>query len=456
VATRIVVIGGASFQWVPKLFCDLVNTASLAGAHVVLEDIAPEPLADMEDFARTVVERAGNGMTVSSSTDQRAALEGADYVVVCISTGGFESMTHDLAVPERHGIKQSVGDTVGPGGISRALRNIPVLVGIARDMEAVCPDAWLLNITNPMTTLCRAVTRETEIATVGLCHEVTMAQFHLSQLLDADFRDLDLTVTGVNHLPIVTGMTIGGDDGFERLSALLDDADARGDEPIHLPEGLGHEQHSFGGQWHKRDLLASNRVKFSLFERFGVLPAAGDRHLVEFFPGFLTEESDWGGRWGVGLTSIADREAWQDYYEAEFADLRAAAEIPKLPSGEIVAPLIDSILRDKTRHFPLNLPNEGQCADVPDGPVVEAMVTADAAGLRGRDVVTAPPAVGEWLRRISASQEATVEAAVTGNREKVVEAMLLDPLAGRIDFDHLVQMTDELIDATKPWLPQFG
>ena len=97
-----------------------------------------------------------------------------------------------------------MGDTVGPGGINRALRNIPVLVGIARDMEAVCPDAWMLNITNPMTTLCRAVTRETAIKTVGLCHEVTMAQFTLSQLLDADFRDIDLTVTGVNHLPIVT------------------------------------------------------------------------------------------------------------------------------------------------------------------------------------------------------------------------------------------------------------
>ena len=188
-------------------------------------------------------------------------------------------------------------------------------------------------------------------------------------------------------------------------------------------------------------------MKFSLFERFGVLPAAGDRHLVEFFPGFLTEESGWGRRWGVGLTSIADREAWQDYYKAEFAELRAATEVPKLPSGEIVAPLIDAFLRDKTRHFPLNLPNTGQCPDLPEGPVVESMVTADGDGLHGRDAATAPPVLAEWLRRIGASQEATVEAALTGDREKVVEAMLLDPLAGRTDFDHLVQMTDELIDA---------
>jgi alpha-galactosidase len=453
---RIVVIGGGSFQWVPKLFCDLANTASLADAEVVLEDVAAEPLADMADFAQQIVERARVGITVRATTDQRAALEGADYVVVCISTGGFGSMQHDLAVPERHGLRQSVGDTVGPGGISRALRNIPVLLGIARDMEALCPDAWLLNITNPMTALCRAVTRETSIKTVGLCHEVTMAQFTLSQLLDADFRDFDLTVTGVNHLPMVTEMRIGGDDGFARLHELLADADARGDEPAHLPEGFGHEQHSFGGKWHKRDLLAANQVKFALFERFGVLPAAGDRHLVEFFPGFLTEESGWGRRWGVGLTTIADREAWQDYYKAEFAELRDATDVPKTPSGEIVAPLIDAFLRDKTRAFPLNLPNAGQCPDITDGPVVESMVTADGDGLRGRDAATAPPVLGEWLRRIVSSQEATVEAALTGNRDKVVEAMLLDPLAGRSDFDELVQMTDELLVATKPWLPQFA
>jgi alpha-galactosidase len=455
-APRIVIVGGGSFQWVPKLFCDLVNTPTLAEAEVVLEDIDSGPLADMADFAHQIVDRAGIGMTVDATTDQRAALEGADYVVVCISTGGFASMAHDLDVPERHGIRQSVGDTVGPGGISRALRNIPVLVDIARDMEAVCPDAWLLNITNPMTALCRAVTRATEIKTVGLCHEVTMAQFTLSQLLDADFRDFDLTVTGVNHLPIVTEMTIGGEDGFGRLHGLLANADAVGDEPAHLPEGFGHEQHSFGGQWKKRDLLHANRVKFSLFERFGVLPAAGDRHLVEFFPGFLTEESEWGRRWGVGLTTIADREAWQDYYKAEFAELRNATEVPTMPSGEIVAPLIDAFLRDKTRHFPLNLPNAGQCPDLPADVVVESMVSTQAGGLRGRDQATAPPVLAEWLRRIVASQEATVDAALTGDRDKAVEAMLLDPLAGCIDFDHLVAMTDELIDATKQWLPQFA
>jgi alpha-galactosidase len=454
-APRIVIIGGGSYQWVPKLLIDIVNTPSLADAEIVLEDIDPAPLGPMADFVRHVSGLKGANLTVSTTTDQRAALPGADYVVVTISTGGFASMRHDLEIPERHGIKQSVGDSVGPGGIMRSLRNIPVLVGIARDMEELCPDAWLLNITNPMTALCRAVTRETTVQCVGLCHEMAMAQFTLSQLLDVGFRDLDFDVVGVNHLPLITAIRVAGEDGFDKLRALLDDAARRGDEPVNLPKGLGPTAASFAGV-NKGDLLRANQVKFTLFERFGVLPAAGDRHLVEFFPGFLTEESGWGKRWGVALTTIADREGDAEGHKAELARLAAATELPDMPSGEMVAPIIDSFLRNKPRTFPLNLPNTGQVPDLPPEVVVEAMCVADGDGLRGRDRPHAPSVLVEWLSRIVSSQEATVEAAITGSRDKVLEAMLLDPLAGRTDFDRLQQMTDEMLAATKQWLPQFA
>jgi alpha-galactosidase len=455
-APRIVIIGGGSYQWVPKLLVDIVNTPSLAQAELVLQDIDPEPLEPIADFVRHVVGLEGIGLTVSTTTDQRAALEGAEYVVVTISTGGFKSMRHDLEIPERHGIKQSVGDSVGPGGIMRALRNIPVLVGIARAMEETCPDAWMLNITNPMTTLCRSMTHETSIRTVGLCHEIAGAQFALSTLLDVGFLDLDFELVGVNHLPIFTTLRANGEDAFPRLRALMDDPDGLGAAPIRIPSEYGEEAQRLASGFCKRDLLEHHKVKLALFERFGVLPGAGDRHLVEFFPGFLTEESGWGKRWGVELTTIADREGDADTHKETLAQMRASNEVSTMPSGEMVAPMIDAFLRDRPRAFPLNLPNAGQAPDLPPDVVVETMCVADGKGLHPRDEIRLPPVLAEWLRRIAAAQEMTVAAALSGDRDKVVEAMLLDPLAGRIDFDHLEQMTDEMLAATSEWLPQFA
>src|SRR5712691_5275186 len=392
-APRITIVGGGSYQWVPKLVVDVANTPSLHEAEIVIEDIDPVPIPRMVEFVEHVAAVRKIPLSASGATDQRKALDGAEYVVVSISTGGFESMRHDVDIPARYGLPQSVGDTVGPGGIVRALRHVPVLVGIAREMEERCPDAWLLNLTNPMTALCRAITRETAIKTIGLCHEVTICQFVLSLLLDVNFFSVQPTVAGVNHLPFIAALDVEGEDGLARLRDLLEHADERGGEPLAMPvpEGLGHEKISEGGEWTKGDLLHANQVKLELFRRFGVLPGAGDRHLVEFFPGFLTDESGWGKRWGVPLTTIEEREHWQSRYVAEFEAMLASAQVDTMPSGEMVAPLINSFLRNQLAAFPLNIPNHGQVADLPRDVVVESMCLTDASGVRGRDTVHLPP-----------------------------------------------------------------
>jgi alpha-galactosidase len=195
---QVTIIGGGSYQWGPSLMADLLLTPCFAdGGHLVLEDLDPAPLAKMEALTHKMADHLGVDVTVSTTTDQRAALDGADFVVVTISTGGFDSMSVDLDVPARHGIRQSVGDSVGPGGINRSLRNIPVLVGIARDMEQVCGDAWMLNITNPMTALTRSVRRETSIRAVGLCHEVGNFSFDLAIALGLPHTAIRPTVSGV-------------------------------------------------------------------------------------------------------------------------------------------------------------------------------------------------------------------------------------------------------------------
>jgi alpha-galactosidase len=284
-----------------------------------------------------------------------------------------------------------------------------------------------------MTAICRAVTRETSVKTIGLCHEITGMQFALSQLLDASFMDITPTVAGVNHLPFITALDVAGHDGLEGLREVIDRRDPA-----------------------KEELLRQHRVKLELFSRFGVLPGAGDRHVVEFFPGFLTEDAEWGQRWGVHLTTIDERELEQAYHVRQFEEMLAKDTVSKWPSGEMVAPVIQCFELDQTGWFPLNIPNDGQVADLPFGVTVESMCIADGNGVRGRDGVRLPPTMAECLRRVSASQELTVEAAVTGNRDTVFEAMLLDPLAGRIDYDRLGAMTDEMLAATKAWLPQFA
>jgi alpha-galactosidase len=447
---QVTIIGGGSYQWSPKLITDLLAVGPLADMHLVLEDIDPVPLDKMEAYARLANEKMGTKMTVSTTTDQRRALDGADFVIVTISTGGFESMAFDIDIPARYGIRQSVGDSVGPGGISRSLRNIPVLVGIGRDMEECCADAWMLNITNPMTALTRSVCRETGIKTVGLCHEVGHFCMDLAIAFGKPHTAISPTVMGVNHFPVITALDIDGADGFGMIRDLVDElggleALAPGpDRPVAEP-------------FSRADFGQRHALKLTILDRYGALPGAGDRHVAEFIPSALTEGSQWGKTWGIELTPMARREESQAEYIAEVeAVLAGTDEVQTWDSGEIVAPVIDSLLTGTHRELPVNLPNAGQCPDLPADVVVESICVVDGDGMRGRDAPRAPAAITEWVRRTTAVQELTVEAAVSGDRRIALQAFALDPLAGRGDQRTTEAMADELLAATARWLPQFA
>jgi len=446
---QITIVGGGSYQWTPELLADLLGTPSLRGVHVVLEDIDPEPLPKMEALALRLNDALGAGASVATTTDQRRALDGADFVIVTISTGGFASMAVDLDVPARHGIRQSVGDSVGPGGVNRALRNIPVLVGVARDMEEVCADAWLVNITNPMTTLTRAICRETSIRTVGLCHEVGNWCLDLAIALGMPAEAIRPTVVGVNHFPVVTSLDVDGQDGFGILRAMVDEAGGLG---ALAPYPGRPEADAFS----KLDFARRHLLKLTLFDRWGAVPAAGDRHLAEFVPSVLTEDSGWGAAFNIECTTIAERERHQDGYVGDVdAWLSGGKDLQTWQSGELPAPVIDSLVTGTRREVPVNIPNTGQCPDLPAGAVVESICVVDADGVRGRDDARAPQPYTELLRRHVAVQELTVEAALTGDRELAGAAFALDPLAGRGDLHQTDAMVEELLAGTARWLPQF-
>jgi alpha-galactosidase len=448
--TRVCIIGGGSYQWTPELLADLLGTPSLHGMHVVLEDIDPAPLVKMEALARKLDDAMGAGVTVSTTTDQRAALEGADFVIVTLSTGGFASMAVDLDVPAAHGIHQSVGDTVGPGGINRALRNIPVLVGIARDMEQVCADAWLLNITNPMTCLTRAVCRETSIKTVGLCHEVGNWCLDLAIATGKTWESVRPTVTGVNHFPVVTALDVDGEDGFAILREIV--AEAGG-----LAALAPHPGRPEADDFSPLDFAQRHLLKLTLLDRWGAFPAAGDRHIAEFLPSVLTEASGWGEAFNIELTPISLRERDQAGFVADVdAWLDGSKDLQTWQSGELPGPVIDSLVSGTRREVPANIPNAGQAPDLPLDAVVETMCVVDADGIRGRDQAALPPPYAEIVRRHVAVQELTVEAALTGDRSLAATAFSLDPLAGRGDLADTDAMVSELLDGTARWLPQFA
>jgi alpha-galactosidase len=428
---RIVIVGGGSRQWGPKLVTDILTTPSLRDAHIVLHDIDEAALEPMEQYARFVADKVGSKAKIDTTVDRAMALRDADFVVVTISTGGFASMAHDLEIPARYGIRQSVGDTVGPGGISRALRNIPVLVDIARDMERLCPGAWMLNITNPMTCLTRAVAQESSIRVVGLCHEVVIMSWYVAIACDVQADDVGFAITGVNHLPWITKLSVRGEDGFEVLRRALSER----------PET----------KW----FTDEHALKLALLERYGAMPGAGDRHVAEFFPWALTPQSEWGKSWGIHLTSIADRERDEAGYRRALLDVVVdGKDAPTWASGEMVAPLIDSLVTGTRRELPVNIPNAGQAPYLPSHVVVETMCTVDRDGVRGRDEVVPPAVCASWIRRHVEVQELTVEAALTGDRDAACAAMALDPLCGRADLRDIEAMTDELLAATAAWLPQ--
>ncbi len=431
---KIAFIGGGSVQWTPMLVTDMALNQTLAGAELVLHDIDADALGLATRASERIVEQVGGRMRITATTNRADALRDATFVILCVSIGGLTAMRNDLTIPERYGIYQAVGDTVGPAGLARSLRFIPFAVEVAREMEHLCSEAWLLNLTNPMTTICRSVTRATTIRAIGLCHEVDIfRRSHLAPLFDTPVEAITLEVAGINHLPAILHVRLGGEDGVTKLRAWLAE---------HSPFAFIHDHLPDPSRDVFKDRLA---VKLSLFEHLGVLFGAGDRHVAEFFPGFLTEAGARGARYGVVLTTVEHRAA-NAQRRREWIESFVAGEPATLePSHEQLVPVMAALAGGPQGRFVVNVPNVGQIDNLPRDAVVECIAGVDSLGVHPVTVGALPYPAYAAIAPHVARQELIVEAALTGRREPALAAMTMDPLVR--DPGTVNPMLEELLAA---------
>ena len=449
---KIVIVGGGSYFWTSTLMTDIALTASLDGSHIVLQDINPDALEITVPLSQKIARQADTRLKIEGTTDLDSSLNGADFVLVTISTGGSDADELDHTIPARHGVLQTVGDSVGPGGWSRALRNIPVLVDIVRRVQALAPRAYLLNYTNPMTTLTRALRIASPVRSMGLCHELQGTLLHLAYFLGVDWRkDFAVKLAGINHLIWILELNAQGHDGLALLRQYIDDPDrfvplSPRQIPIELQRGGG--------------LAPSHKVQFDLLRSCGALPAAGDVHLAEFFSHYLSPEAHHGADWDLRPGGIQKTfaHAKRDKSRRKALDqLESPEPLELYRSHEHSAEIMAALTGDGSHIVtPLNLPNVGQINNLPRQALVETMALVDGAGVQPVAVGDLPELIVHHLMRHITTQEMIVEAALAGDRELAVHALSCDPLipnpqtAARIAEDFFQAFSDRGL------LPQFN
>lgn len=467
-AVKVAFVGGGSYQWGIAIARDLLVTKGIDGSEMVLMDLDPKAAKDVQAAAMATQRRAKSKWTIRTEQVRtfqkgRPGLKDADFVVISVSTGGFDSMEHDLNVPWKYGAKQTVGDTAGPGGLNRALRNIPVFVDLMEDIQRQCPNAWVLNLTNPMTTLTQTLCRTAgdNPRVVGLCHEVTGGRRFIAGLLGLDMDDPTFItpIAGINHCIWLLDVSYRGQNLMDTLRRAVGDR-AFADE-VARRNGQAAAKKVSGVnptiQAQDRDnLWKHNYVKRFLMQQTGYLPMVGDRHIVEFFGHFTPDEQRLREHWHCHYTTIEDRrQRWLPPMKQNTLEIAAGKKKQDLNcSHEPVAPIIDAIANSRPYLLPAgNLRNVGQIANLPAGAVVETPCVVTAAGVKPVCMGALPHAVAAVVAPHCHRQELIVQSGLTADKALARAALISDPMVQ--DAATADAMLDEMMQATRQWLPQF-
>ncbi|WP_055106970.1 alpha-glucosidase/alpha-galactosidase [Paenibacillus ihumii] len=429
---KITFLGAGSTVFVKNVLGDVMLTEALQGFELALFDIDQERLKDSENLLNSMKQSLGSTCVVKAYSDRRAALRGAKYVINAIQVGGYDPCTiTDFEIPKKYGLRQTIADTLGIGGIFRNLRTIPVMLDFARDIQEVCPDAWFLNYTNPMAVLTNVMNTAGGVKTVGLCHSVQKCIPELFGALGLSEEGLETKIAGINHMAWLLEVKRDGKDLYPEIRRLA-------------AEKQKEKHHDM--------------VRFELMLRFGYYVTESSEHNAEYHPYFIKRNyPELIERFNIPLDEyprrcVAQIEGWKEQREKLFA----SESIEHTRSLEYASYILEAMETNRPYKIGGNVMNTGLITNLPQEACVEVPCLVDASGITPTYVGALPPQLAALNRTNINTQLLTIEAAVTGKKEHIYHAALLDPhTAAELSIDDIVAMCDDLIEAHGDWLPKF-
>jgi alpha-galactosidase len=428
---KIAFIGAGSAVFTRNLVGDILSHPELRDSTTfALMDIDADRLRTAEIVTERLIAAHGVSSAVAATVDRRAALDGADYVVTSFQVGGYRPSTViDFEIPKRYGLRQTIADTLGIGGIMRGLRTIPVLLDVCHDLEELSPDALLLNYVNPMAMLCWAVAEASPIRTVGLCHSVQHTAAELAADLELPAAELEYHVAGINHVAFFLRLAHEGEDLYPALRSVTP------------PDG--------------------NRVRYELLRHFGYFVTESSEHFAEYSPWFIKDgREDLIERFNIPLDEYLRRSEHQIAgWQSLRAELEGGGSISTERSDEYGADIIRACETGEPFTFNGNVPNrsgDGLLIDnLPSDCCVEVPCIASSTGIEPQPVGTIPRELAALMQTNVNVQGLTVEAALTGRREAVYHAAMLDPHTGaELSLDEIRSLVDDLLEAHEEWIPE--
>jgi alpha-galactosidase len=452
---KLVIIGAGSAMFTQGIVLEWLRRKPEGDWEIALVDIDARILEATEKMVRRFVLSAGNPLKISASTDRRDVLAGATVVLCTIGVGGRRAWEQDVFVPRKYGIFQPVGDSVMPGGVSRAMRMIPAVVDIAKDVERLCPQARFINYANPMTAIVRALRRGTSLPVAGLCIGVDETLHFLATLAEVPYDRLTAKWVGLNHLTWIWEIRDRGDDLWPVLRKRVAEQRAKGVN-WELVGRMGWAE----GDPNPAPTFYEAQFSWELFEEFGAFPAPMDRHVTEFFPARFPQGRYYDRQLGIDAFAFDKTIAYGDkIYDATVSLGKGEGPLTReqleTTAGEHMQlmDILESIQYDRREWYSVNLPNGSAVSNLPKDAILELPAAAGADGFMPMPIGELPAGVAAIMLRRLAAVEATVEAALTGNHKLMAEALVLD--GGVSDYGVAERLSEDLLRAQADYLPQF-